>query len=1766
MGITQIIKRNGTIIPLNTKEPFCVLKEATLNSSLMGDDTVTLKIVSSVWLSFEKGDKITLDGYDYSIRTTTTREIQAEDYYIYEPVFYGPMYDLMKTIYRNTDRYGKSDKSTFDLTYTLKEFVQVIIYNLNRDYPGLWAFDEENCPETEPLTIQFSGVNCLQVLQSLCSENNFNYEFLITQENGLRTIHIGKFGQRVNPPAGTDYFEVGKGSGLYHLKEQKIDDKAIITRLWVEGGTNNIRTDYRDYSERLQLPYPRRLNKYEHTLFDGKVIAPNTENIGISDDSKRYFEDAALKEKLGSEEDTKTYDNIYPTRTGKVTAIVDDDINSFIDDTMDFDLNAKNDSGTIYLVDGVSAKITFVSGKLAGQQFELEAKGGYDNAKKKFKLIPFTDKRGLTVPTTESEAYRIQVGDTYKITDIFLPESYEQKAEEDLWYAGYNDFVPATQPKAQYVLTLDRLYFLNAVEQNTEICFFKVGDYVPVKDERFGIEKQIRIQKLTRNLLVEQDYQLTLSDITAISIANQTILDVIEHDKIIENNRLRDLNAARRGWRTTEDLRNMVYDTDGYFDVDNIRPNSIDTNMLTVGSKSQQFVLTGVILQANYQGNPNSFVAGAGILSHLTIDENKIRSWQLNGATFTLNNANGFYVFARCSRDGETGTWVVSQTQYKVDSDPNFYYFQVGIISKLYPDDNFRDFVTTYGFTRINGNTITTGRIVTSDGECYLDLDGNKFRIGDATSSIDWNVTRKNTISLKNVVLVSESGESSPIGVFRGVWDASYTYYYGDEVSYTENGSTCTYRYINPNPTKGNKPTDTVYWMVVAQGLRGDFKSTVFKRSAVKPIKPSGGTYDNPVPSGWSDGVPDGAAILWASSCTFYGAGGSSGWSDPAQETDTATLDIEFSPNATQPAEPAGTSPLIDNTIAREKQGWYDPSSENFAGKKMIWRAERKIRNGVYDGAWVITRIYGEKGDDGNDGINGDYTEYRYAVNGSRTDPPTLNATQRNPSGWSTAMPSVGVLQYLWLTKAIINGETGGLRQNWSTPVRTTPYDGTDGKDGANGQSSFTSYVFRRAASAPATPSGGSFSSPYPTTTGWSDGVPAESNGYPVWMSSRVFTSDGQAPQQSGWSAPKKLIDTADIDFEFSAVATNPGNPTSNPSNWHNTATANDIWMAVRKQSNGSWGSWEVSKIKGEKGEDGASPYYLDLSNEMAGIACNANGTVTGSYPTSQATVYCGAREDTGWSFNVSCTDCNATVNAKGLVTVSAISADTASIIVTATKANCPTLSTTMSLYKVKPGSDGTNGTSPTIYSIETSVSSVSKDANGNLNPTSVTCYKYSQTGNGTRGVTGANRLVGTAYNKSGGVVRTGVSADGSGSSLTIAVSSTVAYIEFILYSGSSSTIILDRETVPVVSDGANGKDGEDGKDGKNGPGIVYRGTYNSSMVYYGTDLRVDVVKYAGQYYVARIDAGAFSNVLPTNTSKWNSFGANFESVATQLLLAEFAYIENLGVRDLLTNQSGKRVHISQDENAMTVYDSDDAASIVIAGETLSDSNLFGGASQNVSPTNLNRSMNSGNELHSNSAYETTVNLGTFTFNNNGVFSGKVVINPSFNYSKGTTSSGGNGLQDFQRIASVSISIFIDNTYLGSCTVAEGTIDGTQSNSQTTNFNAAISPGTHTIKAKINVSCPTIGTGGYFNAYAVATFSNCVATAEIKMSRYFANGNAVGCSSNQYSETIMENNKLLHKVEAGNVGIHLNNGVMKLKIGGTWYTVSRDSSGTLKLT
>lgn len=1665
MGITQITKRNGETIQLNTNEPFCFVKEATLTSSLMGDDYISLKIVSANWLSFAKGDKITVGGKEYSIRATTTREVVSEGYYNYEPVFYGVMYDLMKTIYRNCDKYGKSDKSTFDLTYTIKEFVQVLIYNMERDYPGLWKFDVDNCPDTEAKTIQFSGVNCLQALQTLCNSEQFNLEFQITQDKGVRTIHIGKFGKRINPPSGADFFEWGKGNGLYNLKEQKIDDKAIITRLWAEGGTTNIRSNYRDYSERLQLPYPQRKNQYEHTLSDGTVVKVGTETIGIADDAKRYIEDAELRDKIGSEEDVKTYDNIYPTRTGTVTAVVADDICAFIDDTMDFDLNKKDDKGTVYLVDGTSAKITFTSGRLAGQQFELEAKGGYNHETKKFRIIPFTDNRGLTIPSTETQdAYKIEVGNTYKITDIYLPESYEQKAEEALWYAAMEDFKTATQAKAQYTLTLDRLYFLQELSRDTDTSVFEVGDYVPVKDTRFGIEKQMRIQKVTRNLLLEQDYQITLADTTAVSIQTQTVLTVIEHENIINNNRLRDLNKARRGWRTTEDLRNMVYDTDGYFDTDNIKPNSIDTNMLTVGAKSQQFVLSGCVLQANFGGNPNMFVATAGILSHLTIDNDKIRNWKMNEASFKLQSTGGYYLFAKCSKSGENGVWYLTQEQLKFEptSDPNNYYFQVGIVSSLYADDNFRDFQTTYGFTRINGNTITTGRIITSDGECYLDLDGNKFRIGDSTSSIDWNVSAKSRLTLKNVSVASGSGDVVPLGVYRGVWNKDYIYYTGDEVAYTSNGATCTYRYIHPTPTKGNLPTNSTYWEVVAQGAdgisgnNGDWVSFVFKHSETKPATP---TSTAPIPDGWSD-TPSATGKWWMSKATINGVTGKAGkWSEPVQTTaedgvDGAYTDFKYAKNTSSTSFPAIT------VSDRNPSGWSD-EPPTLATGEYLWMSQAEINaDGTLKTNWSTpVRISGEKGNSGN---NGSVFYFIYTLASTTPSTPTFttpSALVGQPI-WTIKPPTPTDTLYLYMSQAIYNPNTGRFG-SWTAPIRISGKDGQKGADGTD-----IEFIYlRNTGSTPSKPTSVNTDDYMPS--GWTDNPQGITETYKYeWVC--VRTKPSGTDTWSAFSTPviwakwgDKGTDGDGMEYIFqrTEVETAPSTPlifSPNagfvPSGWTDEPSGVSAdypfeWVSMRKKTNGVWGGFSeptlwnnyvvwnpnlleqtefesmdrldrwnvVSRYNGgsgidtsiahinTSGVDGHNCFYdrndkrysesvykevLQQTLQSSTVKklqpstwytlsfwakCGTNtmtiNETSSAYGFARRTLYlkkgskyrltfsgridAQAKSDgkelrvfvwqTGWAWSKSVAVSNtydsvgildfddvpsdgeyqltaymydSTDPRTGTVTLNWIrllevdgaifqtyifpsAIDTTKVFVDGVqknnvigadcavgyKASASWVKHTVT-FKTKSSFADTEcvlfrllpiiieGNSQYLYicmpKLELGKVVTAYDANSSDNRPDYQEYRFAK--NGSR-------------NSAPALVKT--DAEPSGWTTTQPSVGTLQYLWMTIATKSATGALLTNWSDPVRITPYDGKDGENGKS----PALVYRGVYDSSKTYYGNQYRVDAVIYNGIYYVARIDAGEFYNVAPTNTSKWNNFGAQFESIATGLLLAENANI-----------------------------------------------------------------------------------------------------------------------------------------------------------------------------------------------------------------------------------------------------------------------------------
>jgi len=131
-------------------------------------------------------------------------------------------------------------------------------------------------------------------------------------------------------------------------------------------------------------------------------------------------------------------------------------------------------------------------------------------------------------------------------------------------------------------------------------------------------------------------------------------------------------------------------------------------------------------------------------------------------------------------------------------------------------------------------------------------------------------------------------------------------------------------------------------------------------------------------------------------------------------------------------------------------------------------------------------------------------------------------------------------------------------------------------------------------------------------------------------------------------------------------------------------------------------------------------------------------------------------------------------------------------------------------------------------------------------------------------------------------------------------------------------TALLDRWSTPTritPEDGKNGRDGE-------APAMVYRGVWDASKEYYGTKHRRDAVFHNGAYYIARTDAGTFRGVAPTETSNWNDFGASFESVATQLLLAEHANVGRwiLSNGNLVSGLDNTRTHIKLDARENEVW------------------------------------------------------------------------------------------------------------------------------------------------------------------------------------------------------------------------------------------------------
>lgn len=934
------------------------------------------------------------------------------------------MYDIGAILGKYKCRDIVSKRLKFDYTAKPHEHLQLIVDNLNMRDSG-WKVGE--CIEAEEKTINYNHIFCSEALPTIADTFKTEYEI----DPAIKTIHLRKVEYNKGEPLPLEY---GKDKGFVPgLGRSNKDGNRPVTILYVQGGEQNI--DFSKYrSKELLLPKNQRLE------YEGRAYVSDTEGLYI----KRA--DTTLTD---VQEDSLDCSHISPKRVGSVSNVVVSDkeknFYDFIDSSIPDDLNFED-----YVIEGNNMTVIFQSGMLAGSNKEFEVK--YVHKERKFLITP-QEIDGQIMP---NDIYKPNQGDKYAVFGIQLPDAYicnnstKEGASWDMFREAAKYLYENEDPKFTFKGELDSIYSKKRwLSIGGKI---KLGGYILFKDPQF-IPEGIKIRITSIKEYIHRPYSpiIELSNTTT-GVTVSSELNKIESNEVKTDNQYKNsIQFTKRRFRDAKETISMLNDALLHFS-GSISPISVQTMSLLVGDESLQFRFvnnktnpTQVEYLVTYDSKKKVLSAPGGILQHMTIGIDTLSSghkaseykfWDIEKYTSpTLTETVGYYLYVKANKNGTTGSYVLSKNAIKLEGVEGYYHFLVGILNSEFEED--RSFVELFGFTEILPGRITTDRIVSSDGLNFMDFVNNAFRVGNSDSYFDWNTKGDKKLRLKGTIVQSESGDESPIGCFRGVYDNSYTYYWGDEVIYDNGTGYSMYRFVSKNPVKGISPNNSNYWIIVAQrGVGISNTDVLYAISSSNTIAPTSG-WQTTAPA-WKDGYyiwsktkvvyTDGDIVYTDAACITGGKG------ETGNGISSIIEQYYLSSSATSLLNGSWS-----NSRPTWKNGWY------------IWT--RSVIN-YTNGNSITTEaicVTGEKGETGDDGINGDYFEYRYAVNGSRSTPPSLSKTSRNPSGWSTTVPTVGNLQYLWFTVAKINGETNSLIQNWSTPARQTPYDGVDGRNGDTG-------------------------------------------------------------------------------------------------------------------------------------------------------------------------------------------------------------------------------------------------------------------------------------------------------------------------------------------------------------------------------------------------------------------------------------------------------------------------------------------------------------------------------------------------------------------------------------------------------------------------------------------------------------------------------------------------------------------------------------------
>ena len=624
---------------------------------IMGEDTLTLNFLSRNVVNLQINDYIDFEGTKYKVRhNEKVTKRETSLGWEYTVQFYSSRYDLLDAEFF---LHGTPErKKNFDYyTGTARDWLTLFVKNMNRTGSG-WVAG--SCIESRMITLSFKDKKVGTVLDELIKE--LDTEYWISGQ----TINIGRREYSSNGLV----LAQGEGMGFTELEVSAVDDTPPVTVLYPYGSDKNLGPDYgTDY---LLLP-------------DGLLsIEKNVEKYGRIEKSMQF-------------------DHIFPKGEFAVTEKIDD--YTLRASGMDFNL-------TDCLLDGVEVIVTFQDGGLAGYDLAI-VEDSWDNDLKQFKLKQNDQENALKVPGD----INFSVGDKFILTGLKMPQSYRDNASLQLQEEAQAWLDGKCEKRIQLRGKCDEIVF------RLQNIFIACGQMVGVYSEQLDIDREIRVTKIKR--YIEKDgtpsyrYELTLSDFLESNGFKDLVDDVNKVPEEIEDAVKPVREHTKRSWRDVMETLGMMFDPEGDYFTELIKPLAVHTAQLIVGTNSQQMELIGMKFIPNADNDANYFKNTTGKLVHFTVSE-EIREWAIPAASFRLNNSLAYYVYAKCPKEGTNGSIYVSERQIKLEDETGFYHFWVGVLNT--PEDGVRSWLPNYGYTEIAGQTITTGLIKDKLARLVIDL------------------------------------------------------------------------------------------------------------------------------------------------------------------------------------------------------------------------------------------------------------------------------------------------------------------------------------------------------------------------------------------------------------------------------------------------------------------------------------------------------------------------------------------------------------------------------------------------------------------------------------------------------------------------------------------------------------------------------------------------------------------------------------------------------------------------------------------------------------------------------------------------------------------------------------------------------------------------------------------------------------------------------------------------------------------------------------